>query len=114
MSVDDEWDNFIDNEYNNIDSKNNNIIIDNHNIPDIPPECEDLYISTKTKVLFLNQSIDINNIFWKLKVIDYGNPIDGIVKKQMKIVCNNEEEFNEYSKKIKKTHPFIFFVEKCW
>ncbi len=106
MSVDDEWDNFIDNEYNNIDSKNNNIIIDNHNIPDIPPECEDLYISTKTKVLFLNQSIDINNIFWKLNVIDYGNPIDGIVKKQMKIVCNTEEEFNEYSRKTKNLKYF--------
>lgn len=106
MSVDDEWDNFIDNEYNNIDSKNNNIIINNHNIPDTPPECEDLYISTKTKVLFLNQSIDINNIFWKLKVIDYGNPIDGIVKKQMKIVCNTEEEFNEYSKKTKNLKYF--------
>jgi len=29
------------------------------------PKCEDLYISTKTKVLFLNQEIDIQRIFWK-------------------------------------------------
>tara|TARA_B110000879_G_scaffold211598_1_gene304829 strand:- start:1890 stop:3014 length:1125 start_codon:yes stop_codon:yes gene_type:complete len=106
MSVDDEWDNFIDNEYNNPDSKSNNIISDDHNIPKNPPDCEDLYISTKTKVLFLNQPIDITNIFWKLPVINYGNPIDGIVKKQMKIVCNNQEEFNEYNKKIQNLKYF--------
>jgi len=29
-----------------------------HNAPNEAPECQDLYISTKTKVLFLNQSID--------------------------------------------------------
>ena len=106
MSVDDEWDNFIDNEYNNPDSKSNNIISDDHNIPENPPDCEDLYISTKTKVLFLNQPIDIANVFWKLEVINYGNPIDGIVKKQMKIVCNNQEEFNEYNKKIQNLKYF--------
>jgi len=106
MSVDDEWDNFIDNEYNNPDSKSNNIISDDHNIPENPPDCEDLYISTKTKVLFLNQPIDIANVFWNLEVINYGNPIDGIVKKQMKIVCNNQEEFNEYNKKIQNLKYF--------
>jgi hypothetical protein len=106
MSVDDEWDNFIDNEYNNPDGKTNNIISDDHNIPENPPDCEDLYISTKTKVLFLNQPIDIANVFWKLEVINYGNPIDGIVKKQMKIVCNNQEEFNEYNKKIQNLKYF--------
>jgi hypothetical protein len=54
------------------------------------PVCEDLYISTKTKVLFLNQPIDINNIFWKIPVIEYCNATDGVVKKQMKIVSKSK------------------------
>jgi len=64
------------------------------------PVCEDLYISTKTKVLFLNQPIDINNIFWKIPIIEYWNAMDGVVKKQMKIVSKSKEEFEEYQKKL--------------
>ena len=48
----------------------------------------------------MNQPIDIENIFWKLPIIDYGTPKNGIVKKQMKIVCNSEEEFNVYTERI--------------
>ena len=59
------------------------------------PECDDLYISTKTKVLFLNQEIDINNIFWKIPVIEYWQPINGIVKKQIKIVSKTPEEYEK-------------------
>jgi len=64
------------------------------------PVCEDLYISTKTKVLFLNQAIDINNVFWKIPVNEYWRPIDGVVKKQMKIVSKSKEEFDEYKAKL--------------
>uniref|UniRef100_A0A6C0DBU1 Uncharacterized protein n=1 Tax=viral metagenome TaxID=1070528 RepID=A0A6C0DBU1_9ZZZZ len=65
------------------------------------PVCQDLYISTKTKVLFLNQPVDINNIFWKIPVIEYWNATDGVVKKQMKIVSKSKEEFDEYQTKLK-------------
>ncbi len=64
------------------------------------PKCDDLYISTKTKVLFLNQPIDIHNIFWSLPVIEYWMPRAGIVKKQMKIVSKTEEEYKEYCTKL--------------
>jgi hypothetical protein len=64
------------------------------------PICEDLYISTKTKVLFLNQAIDINGVFWKIPVNEYWRPIDGVVKKQMKIVSKSKEEFEEYKAKL--------------
>ena len=64
------------------------------------PECDDLYISTKTKVLFLNQEIDINNIFWKIPVIEYWQPINGIVKKQIKIVSKTPEEYEKYKEKL--------------
>lgn len=67
---------------------------------DIAPKCDELYISTKTKVLFLNQTVDIKNVFWKLKVKSYHILEDCIIKKQMKIVCNSQEEFEEYKKNI--------------
>jgi hypothetical protein len=73
-------------------------IDDNSNI-DIPV-CDDLYISTKTKVLFLNQAIDINGIFWNIPIIEYWRPEDGIVKKQIKIVSKTPEEYDEYKKKL--------------
>jgi hypothetical protein len=113
MSIDDEWSNFIDNEYNT-ETLNKNESIPNMktSIPLIQPKCEDLYISTKTKVLFLNQAIDIADVFWKLNVINYGTPIEGIVKKQMKIVCNSEDEFNEYTQKTKNLKYFTENIVK--
>lgn len=64
------------------------------------PKCDELYISTKTKVLFLNQSIDIQSVFWNIPIIEYWRPIMGVVKKQMKFVAKTEEEYMEYRKKL--------------
>uniref|UniRef100_A0A6C0JM55 Uncharacterized protein n=1 Tax=viral metagenome TaxID=1070528 RepID=A0A6C0JM55_9ZZZZ len=64
------------------------------------PICEELYISTKTKVLFLNQEIDIQNVFWKIPIIEYGKATNGAIKKQMKIVSKTPEEYEEYRSKL--------------
>ena len=64
------------------------------------PKCQDLYISTKTKVLFLNQEIDIQNVFWNIPIIEYWRPVCGAVKKQMKIVSKTPEEYAEYRAKL--------------
>jgi len=64
------------------------------------PLCDELYISTKTKVLFLNQSVDIQRIFWDIPVMEYTSAMDGVIKKQMKIVSKTPEEFEEYCKKL--------------
>ena len=53
----------------------------------------ELLISTKTKVLFLNHIVDIHNLFWKIPVIDYWNPVIGVLKKQIKVVSKTPEEF---------------------
>lgn len=66
----------------------------------LAPTCEDLYISTTTKVLFLNQSIDIQNIFWEIPIIDYWKPEEGILKKQIKIVSSTKEELENYKCKL--------------
>ncbi len=97
MSVDDEWCSFMNND--DIDLQNSNLSIKEEN-KEIP-ECEELYISTKTKVMYLSTAVDIENIFWKLPIIEYSNPSNGIVKKQMKIVSNTEEEYEKYKEKLK-------------
>lgn len=60
----------------------------------------DLLISTKTKVLFLNSAIDINTVFWKIPIVEYHRPEDGVIKKQMKIVSKTPEEYDEYKSKL--------------
>ena len=94
-TIDHEWEKFLSN-YNNSD--NNSDIIDyddideDNNIENIyqindnltlsadildkiehPKSC-DIYISTKTKIAYLNQPIDIYNIFWEIPIIPYSLP----------------------------------------
>jgi hypothetical protein len=80
-----------------------NIEIDENNIVSVnatPPECGELYISTKTKVVYLNQDIDINKVFWSIPVLDYWVPAEGVIKKQMKVTSNSIEEFEAYKEKL--------------
>jgi hypothetical protein len=60
-----------------------------------------LNISTKTKILYLNQAIDIHKIFWNIPIIEYWKPVEGVVKKQIKIVSKTIEEYNSYKEKLK-------------
>jgi hypothetical protein len=64
------------------------------------PKCDELYISTKTKVLFLNQEIDIHSIFWKIHVVEYWKQQEGVIKKQMKIVSKTPEEYELIKQKL--------------
>ena len=71
----------------------------------IHQECLDsdtyeLNISTKTKILYLNQPVNIYTMFWKIPVIEYWQPKEGVVKKQMKIVSKTPEEFEVYEKNL--------------
>ena len=128
-SLDDEWASFLNNEIlnknkpikktstniintNNIntaiekDCVDNNEGINNITLKEVPI-CEDLYISTKTKVLFLNQAIDIHEVFWNIPITEYWIPKAGVVKKQIKIVSKNSEEFNEYQKKLEGINYYV-------
>jgi len=73
--------------------------------PEIERIFEDLYISTKTKVLYLNQEIDIHRIFWLIPIIEYWQQKEGVIKKQMKIVSKSREEYEEYQKRLE-TIPY--------
>jgi len=119
MNIDQEWENFISSEYNNDDVsdeeeeyphlnhvlKNNdeefvsaNLTMDMNNIA---PKATDIYISTKTKIAYLNETIDLKSIFWKVPVISYSTPINGVIKKQMKFNSISKEELEFIQNKIK-------------
>lgn len=95
-SIDDEWALFMSGK-SHVDVDDDDDGIDE--IPDMP-KCRDLYISTKTKKPFLNieDKIDILNLFWKIPVLEYWIPEEGVVKKQMKVVCKTELETAEIEK----------------
>ena len=43
-----------------------------------------IYISTKTKIAYLNQPVNIYDIFWKIPVQHYYERKEGVIKKQIK------------------------------
>lgn len=112
MDIDQEWENFISSENNYDDStsdddcdiENNsvynesneefvssNILID---LNSQAPKATNIYISTKTKISYLNTVIDLKSIFWDIPVIDYSNPTNGVIKKQMKFNSLDQNELN--------------------
>mgnify|MGYP005989387019 CR=1 FL=1 len=126
--IDDEWASFIScqdtNEYDftTLSSQSNNKQEDSgynnvntNSVDEITgdvPECDDLYISTTTKVLFLNQPIDIQTIFWEIPVIDYWKPEEGVLKKQIKIVSKTKEELETYQHKIENINYYTEVIIK--
>lgn len=90
-SIDDEWKQYLLGDSTDIQKSTSSTIM-----PEVLPKCQELYISTKTKVLFLNQTVDINRVFWEIPIIEYWKPISGVVKKQMKIVSKTPEDYEEY------------------
>lgn len=98
MNIDDEWSNFLKGSDTDVTSK---IELSNYDDGSTDmPKCDELYISTKTKVLFLNKCMDIHSIFWNIPITEYWRPNPGVVKKQMKIVSNTPEEYNLYVEKL--------------
>lgn len=120
-AVDEEWEKFItksslqcidsdsedsnsdsdfDNENSNniqLDFESSDILIDETLValPSKPPPCGDMYISTKSKIIFLNQPVDLKSVFWGIPIQPYGEPRNGVIKKQMKFNSVTEEEFLE-------------------
>jgi len=126
MSVNDEWEKFLHLQNSvstrkrgilhpticaepSVDTKSKGVLDElSHDFKEEIPVCEDLYISTKTKVLFLNKEIDIYTIFWKIPVLEYWKTEEGVIKKQMKIVSKTVEEFQEYKKKLE---GIVYYTE---
>jgi TATA-box binding protein (TBP) (component of TFIID and TFIIIB) len=65
------------------------------------PKCSDIYISTKTKISYLNSPINLEEVFWRIKVNSYFLPEDGVIKKQMKFNFKSQEELDDFHKRLK-------------
>jgi hypothetical protein len=110
-NIDDEWNQFLLQFSNNTDYilNNNKTEILNNQIDNsiksvdyVRNNCESLYISTQTKIFFLNiNSLDVDKIFWNIPIMEYGKPEMGIIKKQMRMIFKTPEEYNDYSLRIK-------------
>lgn len=63
------------------------------------PKASEIYISTKTIIAYLNIPIDLQ-IFWDLPVIHYHSPVDGIVKKQIRLTSLTQSELDAIQEKV--------------
>lgn len=65
------------------------------------PVCSNIYISTKTKISYLNQPIDIKKVFWSIPVSEYSTPRECIIKKQIKVSTTDPKELEEIRELLK-------------
>ena len=106
-NIDLEWANFISSEYDEDDMTS-----DDENIIEIikqtdeeflsanlsadlnsdAPKSSNIYISTKTKIAYLNTPINLKEVFWEVPIIPYAKPVNGVIKKQMKFNSIDMEE----------------------
>lgn len=95
MELEDQWQQFI--------SGNDEELFQIHDKPilkKVAPKPSKLVISTKSKIIYLNRTFYLNDLFWKLKTIPYDEEKEGIVKKQMKFNFLNNVEVNHFEKMI--------------
>ena len=112
-SIDEEWQKFISTKQDDFDSDDEdyNVVIETPSEEFISanismdlteaPKSSDIYISTKTKIAYLNMPIDLKRLFWCIPVIPYSKPCDGIIKKQMKFNSTEKEELCFIQEKLK-------------
>ena len=108
MELEAEWQKFIaadlnDEDYENIDNQLSQNNVENNRVKrDVDaPSCTELKISTKSKIIYLNQKFDLESLFWKLKIINYDEEKEGIIKKQMKFNFQTPEEVVKFENNIK-------------
>lgn len=134
-TIDDEWNKFISSEYEeDIEELIDGVDFDEHlnhhnhnntkgvgvgafagndedilsaNINDIfIPTATDIYISTKSKIAYLNQEIDLKKLFWGIPIISYSSPQNGVIKKQMKFNSLIPEELATIKENLKNEKYF--------
>ena len=115
MNINDEWENFKrfnegDEDDNELEIENPNYIstlseLDNNTNTNIImdsdiPKATNIYISTKTKIAYLNAFIDLKTLFWLIPVIPYAVPSNGVIKKQIKFNSLLQEEVDYIKNKL--------------
>ena len=117
FNIDKEWENFISSSYDddisddelydissNKDISINNLEIASANlsmeINSETPKASSIYISTKTKIAYMNMPIILKDVFWYIPVIPYARPCNGVIKKQMKFNSTTIEELDFIQSKL--------------
>jgi hypothetical protein len=116
QDIDKEWENFISSNYDDDDISSDGEEI-NEILQQTPeefisanlsadmdseaPKSTNIYISTKTKIAYLNTPIDLKLLFWQVPVIPYAKPCNGVIKKQMKFNSSSPEELKFIQDKLK-------------
>jgi TATA-box binding protein (TBP) (component of TFIID and TFIIIB) len=115
-NLNDEWEAFMtstnDSEDNVLDAKSSKNEFDSTNIEMyintqhmnlfkdvIPPEPTPIYISTKSKISYLNIPINLD-IFWNIPITSYCVASEGCIKKQTKITSLSKDDFDEVQNKL--------------
>jgi TATA-box binding protein (TBP) (component of TFIID and TFIIIB) len=115
LDIDNEWEDFISSSYNDDissdDEGSNDILMENndelisanmaYDLDSEAPKASNIYISTKTKIAYLNTPIDLKLVFWDVPVIPYAKPCNGVVKKQMKFNSLVPEDLQFIQEKLK-------------
>uniref|UniRef100_A0A6C0IEU3 Uncharacterized protein n=1 Tax=viral metagenome TaxID=1070528 RepID=A0A6C0IEU3_9ZZZZ len=120
-NIEDEWMNFISNDFDENDLEDEDLPDDLEDMNEIikksgetlsanlnfeynieTPKANEIYISTKTKIAYLNQHIDLKDVFWKIPVLPYPIPSNGVIKKQMKFNSSTIEDYEIIQELVKK------------
>jgi hypothetical protein len=121
MNIDTEWSNFLTNNYDDDEDEVStepscDILYDEFNdesgelnsTKETPmlsdcdvPEPTNIYISTKSKIAYLTQTVDLN-IFWRIPIMSYSTPKNGVIKKQLKVKSESPEELELVQQRLEK------------
>jgi hypothetical protein len=126
LNINDEWTNFLskknnDDDDDDDDDDNDNddnissskkassieIFEANKTLDMIIPEPTPIYISTKSKIAYLLNPVDLS-IFWNIPVMSYSTASNGVIKKQIKFNSKTAEELNIIQEKL---HKELYYDE---
>lgn len=124
LKIDDEWEKFMSKKYDSSSDDDeieesfyteldDNEIISTNILSELnsePPKSSAIYISTKTKIAYLNQHIDLKNVFWNIPVTEYAKPGNCVIKKQMKFNSIEIEDLNYINNKLKSEKYYEEYV----
>lgn len=94
MSLSEDWDSYCNGDYsiNSLPEKG-------MCLGESAPLSSDISVSTKTMISFLNQTIDLKDMFWKIPIVPYHIHGEGVIKKQIKLTSLSQDEVNEIANK---------------
>jgi len=113
MNINEEWSKFMStsNKYEEDDIEESDLEINSDNEEILStlsfnfnsetPKATNIYVSTKTKLAYLNNHIDFNKIFWEIPVMPYATTSNGVIKKQIKFNSTTIEELDFIQDKLK-------------